>query len=176
MARAQYAIARNADVVEQQGSAVGLDQMTGQLRLTFGVEQMLNGFDFLIAVIGLSLIGVVYVGLVALVLPGGLLLPRCAQVQVVLHHLTLHLPSPAGDELFKLVGGQPGRLGELRVRRDADPRQRLGFEQAVALLSDSLLPARIGRFVDGRVVDLVIARVDDGTHGRVDREREALDQ
>src|SRR4249919_3983012 len=37
--------------------SVGLDQMTGQLRLTFGVEQMLNGFDFLIAVIGLFGIG-----------------------------------------------------------------------------------------------------------------------
>ena len=37
--------------------AVGLDQVTGQLRLTFGVEQMLNGFDFLIAVIGLFGIG-----------------------------------------------------------------------------------------------------------------------
>ena len=37
--------------------AVGLDQMTGQLRLTFGFEQMLNGFDFLIAVIGLFGIG-----------------------------------------------------------------------------------------------------------------------
>src|SRR6478752_5822980 len=37
--------------------AVGLDQVTGQLRLTFGVEHMLNGFDFLIAVIGLFGIG-----------------------------------------------------------------------------------------------------------------------
>src|SRR4249919_3237356 len=37
--------------------SVGLDQMTGQLRLTFGVEQMLSGFDFLIAVIGLFGIG-----------------------------------------------------------------------------------------------------------------------
>ena len=37
--------------------AVGLDQMTGQLRLTFGFEQLLNGFDFLIAVIGLFGIG-----------------------------------------------------------------------------------------------------------------------
>jgi putative tricarboxylic transport membrane protein len=37
--------------------AVGLDQVTGQLRLTFGVPQMLNGFDFLIAVIGLFGIG-----------------------------------------------------------------------------------------------------------------------
>src|SRR4029450_9361610 len=36
---------------------VGLDQVTGQLRLTFGFEQMLNGFDFLIAVIGLFGIG-----------------------------------------------------------------------------------------------------------------------
>src|SRR4029077_15988074 len=37
--------------------AVGLDQMTGQLRLTFGAESLLNGFDFLIAVIGLFGIG-----------------------------------------------------------------------------------------------------------------------
>ncbi|HWK01030.1 MAG TPA: tripartite tricarboxylate transporter permease [Xanthobacteraceae bacterium] len=37
--------------------AVGLDQMTGQLRLTFGFTEMLNGFDFLIAVIGLFGIG-----------------------------------------------------------------------------------------------------------------------
>jgi putative tricarboxylic transport membrane protein len=37
--------------------AVGLDQMTGQLRLTFGQEQLLSGFDFLIAVIGLFGIG-----------------------------------------------------------------------------------------------------------------------
>src|SRR4249919_3649890 len=37
--------------------AVGLDQMTGQLRLTFGVDQLLSGFDFLIAVIGLFGIG-----------------------------------------------------------------------------------------------------------------------
>ncbi len=33
--------------------AVGLDKMTGSLRLTFGSEQLLGGFDFLIAVIGL---------------------------------------------------------------------------------------------------------------------------
>src|SRR5215210_1467377 len=37
--------------------AVGLDQMTGQLRLTFGVSELLTGFDFLIAVIGLFGIG-----------------------------------------------------------------------------------------------------------------------
>jgi putative tricarboxylic transport membrane protein len=37
--------------------AVGLDQMTGQLRLTFGMPALLNGFDFLIAVIGLFGIG-----------------------------------------------------------------------------------------------------------------------
>ncbi len=37
--------------------AVGLDQMTGQLRLTFGAPQLLGGFDFLIAVIGLFGIG-----------------------------------------------------------------------------------------------------------------------
>src|SRR5690242_14049437 len=37
--------------------AVGLDQVTGQLRLTFGAPQLLSGFDFLIAVIGLFGIG-----------------------------------------------------------------------------------------------------------------------
>src|ERR1700750_1796217 len=38
-------------------AAVGLDSVTGQLRLTFGLTEMLNGFDFLIAVIGLFGIG-----------------------------------------------------------------------------------------------------------------------
>jgi putative tricarboxylic transport membrane protein len=38
-------------------AAVGLDTVTGQLRLTFGSEELLRGFDFLIAVIGLFGIG-----------------------------------------------------------------------------------------------------------------------
>src|SRR5215510_10384014 len=38
-------------------AAVGLDSVTGQLRLTYGFESLLNGFDFLIAVIGLFGIG-----------------------------------------------------------------------------------------------------------------------
>src|SRR3981189_54674 len=38
-------------------AAVGLDSITGQLRLTFGSTELLNGFDFLIAVIGLFGIG-----------------------------------------------------------------------------------------------------------------------
>ncbi len=38
-------------------ASVGLDQVTGQLRLTFGFTQLLTGFDFLIAVIGLFGIG-----------------------------------------------------------------------------------------------------------------------
>jgi putative tricarboxylic transport membrane protein len=38
-------------------AAVGLDQVTGQLRLTFGITEFLAGFDFLIAVIGLFGIG-----------------------------------------------------------------------------------------------------------------------
>src|SRR6201991_4708025 len=38
-------------------AAVGLDSITGQLRLTFGFPQLLSGFDFLIAVIGLFGIG-----------------------------------------------------------------------------------------------------------------------
>src|SRR5207344_2571564 len=36
---------------------VGLDKMTGTLRMTFGQEQLLVGFDFLVAVIGLFGIG-----------------------------------------------------------------------------------------------------------------------
>ena len=38
-------------------AAVGLDTVTGQLRLTFGSMELLNGFDFLVAVIGLFGIG-----------------------------------------------------------------------------------------------------------------------
>ncbi len=38
-------------------AAVGLDTVTGQLRLTFGYTPLLKGFDFLIAVIGLFGIG-----------------------------------------------------------------------------------------------------------------------
>ncbi|MEQ1714256.1 MAG: tripartite tricarboxylate transporter permease, partial [Hyphomicrobium sp.] len=38
-------------------AAVGLDKVTGTLRLTFGHEELLTGFDFLIAVIGLFGIG-----------------------------------------------------------------------------------------------------------------------
>ncbi|MFN3869642.1 MAG: tripartite tricarboxylate transporter permease, partial [Hyphomicrobiaceae bacterium] len=37
--------------------AVGLDQVTGTLRMTFGYTDLLSGFDFLIAVIGLFGIG-----------------------------------------------------------------------------------------------------------------------
>jgi putative tricarboxylic transport membrane protein len=38
-------------------AAVGLDSVTGTLRMTFGVTELLKGFDFLIAVIGLFGIG-----------------------------------------------------------------------------------------------------------------------
>ncbi len=38
-------------------AAVGIDTVTGQLRLTFGYTELLKGFDFLIAVIGLFGIG-----------------------------------------------------------------------------------------------------------------------
>jgi putative tricarboxylic transport membrane protein len=38
-------------------AAVGLDSVTGTLRMTFGAESLLQGFDFLIAVIGLFGIG-----------------------------------------------------------------------------------------------------------------------
>ena len=38
-------------------AAVGLDTVTGQLRMTFGTEELIRGFDFLIAVIGLFGIG-----------------------------------------------------------------------------------------------------------------------
>ncbi len=38
-------------------ASVGMDTVTGQLRLTFGVTELMRGFDFLIAVIGLFGIG-----------------------------------------------------------------------------------------------------------------------
>src|SRR5512140_2986795 len=38
-------------------AAVGIDTVTGQLRLTFDIPELLKGFDFLIAVIGLFGIG-----------------------------------------------------------------------------------------------------------------------
>jgi putative tricarboxylic transport membrane protein len=38
-------------------ASVGMDTVTGQLRLTFGLEELMRGFDFLIAVIGLFGIG-----------------------------------------------------------------------------------------------------------------------
>src|SRR6185295_5623145 len=38
-------------------AAVGLDTVSGQLRLTFGSTELLRGFDFLVAVIGLFGIG-----------------------------------------------------------------------------------------------------------------------
>ncbi len=38
-------------------AAVGMDTVTGQLRLTFGSEELMRGFDFLIGVIGLFGIG-----------------------------------------------------------------------------------------------------------------------
>ena len=38
-------------------AAVGMDSVTGQLRLTYGYTELLQGFDFLIAVIGLFGIG-----------------------------------------------------------------------------------------------------------------------
>jgi putative tricarboxylic transport membrane protein len=38
-------------------AAVGMDTVTGQLRLTFGFSELMRGFDFLVAVIGLFGIG-----------------------------------------------------------------------------------------------------------------------
>lgn len=38
-------------------ASVGMDSITGQLRLTFGSEELMRGFDFLIAVIGLFGLG-----------------------------------------------------------------------------------------------------------------------
>src|SRR5688500_11681671 len=40
-------------------AAVGIDTVTGQLRLTFGSTELLRGFDFLIAVIGLFGVGAI---------------------------------------------------------------------------------------------------------------------
>jgi putative tricarboxylic transport membrane protein len=42
-------------------AAVGMDTVTGQLRMTFGFAELLRGFDFLVAVIGLFGIGEILV-------------------------------------------------------------------------------------------------------------------
>jgi putative tricarboxylic transport membrane protein len=42
-------------------AAVGLDIVTGQLRMTFGLTPLMNGFDFIVAVIGLFGIGEILV-------------------------------------------------------------------------------------------------------------------
>lgn len=44
-------------------AAVGMDTVTGQLRLTFGFEELMRGFDFLIAVIGLFGIGEILISM-----------------------------------------------------------------------------------------------------------------
>ena len=48
--------------------------------------------------------------------PGGLLLPRRPQVQVILQQLPLHLPAPLGQQVLQLARGQPGRLRGLQLR------------------------------------------------------------
>jgi len=42
-------------------AAVGLDTVTGTLRMTFGTSQLLQGFDFLVAVIGLFGLGEIFI-------------------------------------------------------------------------------------------------------------------
>src|SRR4051812_14390818 len=44
-------------------AAVGMDTVTGQLRLTFGIPDLMRGFDFLIAVIGLFGIGEILISM-----------------------------------------------------------------------------------------------------------------
>lgn len=44
-------------------ASVGMDTVTGQLRLTFGFEALMRGFDFLIAVIGLFGIGEILISM-----------------------------------------------------------------------------------------------------------------
>lgn len=44
-------------------AAVGMDGVTGQLRLTFGSTELLRGFDFLVAVIGLFGIGEILISM-----------------------------------------------------------------------------------------------------------------
>ncbi len=44
-------------------AAVGMDTVTGQLRLTFGISELMRGFDFLIGVIGLFGIGEILISM-----------------------------------------------------------------------------------------------------------------
>src|SRR5712691_4797156 len=43
-------------------AAVGLDIVTGQSRMTFGITELMKGFDFIVAVIGLFGIGEIQIG------------------------------------------------------------------------------------------------------------------
>src|SRR5450432_796505 len=52
-----YPLAQKGKAGQALTAAVGLDTVTGQLRMTFGFADLLKGFDFLIAVIGLFGIG-----------------------------------------------------------------------------------------------------------------------
>jgi hypothetical protein len=47
--------------------------------------------------------------------PGGPLLPRRPQVQVILQQLPLHLPPPLGEQVFELAFGQPSRIRGLQL-------------------------------------------------------------
>ncbi len=44
-------------------AAIGMDTVSGQLRLTFGTEKLLNGVDFLVAVIGLFGLGEIFLSM-----------------------------------------------------------------------------------------------------------------
>ncbi len=61
--RSGYAKTVAATVLGFVGAAVGLDTITGQIRLTFGSESLLNGIDFLVAVIGLFGLGEIFLSM-----------------------------------------------------------------------------------------------------------------
>ena len=121
-------------------AAVGLDSITGQLRLTFGFTELLTGFDFLIAVIGLFGIGEILLSIEeGLKFKGGaaginprVVLQTWARVAALLddlaallHHRLLDGHQP-GRRDAGLVHELRHRQARLEERRPVRPRRDRG--------------------------------------------------
>ena len=61
--KSSYAKTAAATLIGFILAAIGMDTVTGQLRLTFGTEKLLNGVDFLVAVIGLFGLGEIFLSM-----------------------------------------------------------------------------------------------------------------
>ena len=105
-------------------AAVGMDTITGRLRLTFGSTEMMRGFDFLIAVIGLFGIGEIllsmeeglsFTGKSAKIEPQGGIRDM-EEAAAVLAHLAAELP-------HRLLDGHHARRRDPRVVHELRRRE-----------------------------------------------------